>query len=99
MSESNNEQVQPPPSRKPYVSKAQREEFMRWLIMKYDLLQHDDRSRLPNPRILSEMYDREKGVKISKVSIYRWIKSLTTYLDAEMMREFDERVSEDISKD
>ena len=68
---------------------------MRWLIMKYDLLHHDDRSKLPNPRILSEMYEHEKEIKISKVSIYRWIKSLTTYLDAEMMREFDERVSKD----
>ena len=78
-----------------YVSKEQREEFMRWLIMKYDLLNHDDRSKLPNPRILSEMYEGEKKVKISKVSIYRWIKSLDNYLDAEMNEIFKERVSKD----
>ena len=83
-------EVKPP--RKQYVSKQERADFMKWLITRYDLL-NEDRSKLPNPRILSEMYDNEKKVKISKVSIYRWIKSLDNYLDAEMNAIYDERVN------
>lgn len=90
MSETETETV---PQKRKYVSKEERAAFMRWLIMKYDLLNYDDRSKLPNPRILSEMYEGEKKVKISKVSIYRWIKSLDNYLDAEMNEIFKERVA------
>lgn len=90
MSETETETV---PQKRKYVSKEERAAFMRWLITKYDLLNYDDRSKLPNPRILSEMYEGEKKVKISKVSIYRWIKSLDNYLDAEMNEIFKERVA------
>ena len=63
------------PKRKEYVTKQQRNVFIRWYLNKYG---YNIQSNLKehNSRVLSEEYYTECGILIPKISIYRWLIKL-----------------------
>lgn len=79
--------------RKKYVTKDERKEFMHWLILKYNILECQKNFTIPNSRELADKYEREKNIKISKVSIYRWVNDIKKYIDEEMTKELKDRVN------
>lgn len=60
-------------TKKPYVTKEQKEEFIQWYLRKYG---YNVNLKINNSRVVSEQYERETGIIIPKVSIYRWIGKL-----------------------
>ena len=60
-------------SKKDYVTREQKEEFLKWYLEKYGYNTHLKEN---NSRIVSETYEREKGIVIPKITIYRWLNKL-----------------------
>ena len=56
--------------KKDYVTREQKEEFIQWYLAKYGYNSHLKEN---NSRVLSEAYEREKGILIPKITIYRWL--------------------------
>lgn len=72
-----------------YVSKQQREQFIDWYITN---IGYNDNL---NSRQLSERYESERGLKIPKLTIYRWLQKIpqdkleafaTRYVNHELLR-------------
>ena len=59
--------------KKPYVTKEQKGEFIQWYLRKYG---YNVNLKINNSRVVSEQYERETGIIIPKVSIYRWLGKL-----------------------
>ena len=55
--------------RKTYVSKDQKDRFIKWYLRTYGY----NISSSPNSKTLSTRYSDETGVAIPKLTIYRWI--------------------------
>lgn len=60
-------------NKKPYVTREQKEEFLKWYLEKYGYNTHLKEN---NSRIVSETYEREKGILIPKITIFRWLNKL-----------------------
>ena len=74
MNDSTNEQgedVKKP--KKPYVTREQKEEFIQWYLHKYG---YNVNLKINNSRVVSEAYERETGITIPKITIFRWINKL-----------------------
>jgi len=67
----NNDNVKKP--KKPYVTREQKEEFIQWYLSKYG---YNVNLKTNNSRVLSETYEREKGILIPKITIFRWLGKL-----------------------
>lgn len=72
-----------------YVSKQQREQFIEWYITN---IGYNDNQ---NSRQLSERYESECGLKIPKLTIYRWLQNVpqdrleafaSRYVNPELLR-------------
>ena len=59
--------------KKPYVTKEQKEEFIQWYLRKYG---YNVNLKINNSRVVSEQYERETGITIPKVTIFRWLGKL-----------------------
>lgn len=59
--------------KKPYVTREQKEEFIQWYLSKYG---YNVNLKTNNSRVLSETYEREKGIVIPKITIFRWLGKL-----------------------
>ena len=75
MEENNNgKQVkQTKQTKKPYVTKTERARFIRWYLDHYGL---NVELKKNNSRIVSEHYQRDTGVIIPKITIYRWLNRI-----------------------
>lgn len=60
-------------NKKPYVTKEQRKEFIQWYLRKYG---YNVNLKINNSRVVSEQYEKETGIIIPKISIYRWLGKL-----------------------
>lgn len=60
-------------NRKEYVTKQQKEEFIQWYLSHYG---YNTNLKNNNSRVVSEAYQREVGVLIPKLTIYRWLQKL-----------------------
>ena len=59
--------------KKPYVTKEERARFIHWYLEHYGL---NVELKKNNSRKLSEHYQRDTGVLIPKISIYRWLNRI-----------------------
>ena len=80
-------------AKKPYVTKEEKEAFIQWYLSKYGYNTHLKEN---NSRVLSEAYQREVGILIPKISIYRWLGKLdpskildfsTEYIDQSLLND------------
>ena len=60
-------------AKKPYVTREQKDEFIEWYLEKYG---YNVNLKINNSRVLSEAYEREKGIYIPKITIFRWLGKL-----------------------
>ena len=60
-----------------YITKAERDKFMSWLIINYGYERNDITD---NSRVLSDKYEHDKHIKITKLTIYRWLKQFDKYI-------------------
>ena len=60
-------------NRKEYVTKQQKEEFIQWYLSHYG---YNTNLKNNNSRVVSEAYQREVGILIPKLTIYRWLQKL-----------------------
>lgn len=60
-------------AKKPYVTREQKDEFIQWYLSKYG---YNVNLKINNSRVVSEAYEREKGILIPKITLYRWLGKL-----------------------
>lgn len=64
-------------SKSAYTTKDIKDSFIKWLLSKYGYINTvEDVNKLPNPRELSDEFYKVKGVRIPKLTIYRWLKNM-----------------------
>ena len=68
--EANNAEANIKKPRKEYVTKQQREQFIKWYLDKYG---YNVNLKKNNSRVLSDTYLAERGIYIPKITIYRWL--------------------------
>lgn len=79
----NNDNTKKP--KKPYVTREQKEEFIQWYLAKYG---YNVNLKINNSRVLSEAYEREKGILIPKITIFRWLGKLEQKKVDDFAKEF-----------
>lgn len=73
-------------TRKKYVTKEEKAEFMRWYLEHYG---YNVKLKQNNSRVLSEAYQRDTGIYIPKITIYRWFqKDIDTNLVSEFTSKY-----------
>ena len=72
-------------SKKPYVTREQKEAFIQWYLKKYGYNTHLKEN---NSRVVSEQYERETGVIIPKISVFRWLNKLESKKVENFAKEF-----------